>query len=248
MSTQPADIPTQKTVKRGRWAAFNDGLTTTLLVIVEVVGFFAQIALVFFGIEYINGDDKQIADDIDLLLLWCAVGTVYLAGAAMWISLSLRIRSDDPSALRKIIGSALVRWVSLIVTFSSSLVGLTAAVELILVRDDPSHPKLYELTAVWAMLVAWALFQWGYARTYHAHFYRAKGVAPLVFPGTEAPRLSDFAYFAFSNGTSFATNDVTVRTSRMRWMVVWHTTYSFFFNALIIVLTMNTILGGFDSR
>jgi uncharacterized membrane protein len=30
----------------------------------------------------------------------------------------------------------------------------------------------------------------------------------------------------------------------MRWTVVWHTTLAFFFNALIIVLTMNVISNG----
>ncbi len=31
-------------------------------------------------------------------------------------------------------------------------------------------------------------------------------------------------------------------TTRMRWTVLWHTTLGFFFNALIIVLAVNTII------
>ena len=39
-------------------------------------------------------------------------------------------------------------------------------------------------------------------------------------------------------------SDVQVMTTRMRWTVVWHTTFAFFFNALIIALTMNVISNG----
>jgi uncharacterized membrane protein len=35
---------------------------------------------------------------------------------------------------------------------------------------------------------------------------------------------------------------VQVMTTRMRWTVVWHTTLSFFLNAMIIVLAVNTIM------
>lgn len=234
--------PTEDATRRA--LAVPERARSTLLVIIEAIGFFAQIALIGLGIAYIDGEDEAAGGDIATLILWCFLGTVYLAGTALWISLDLRLRPDDAPILRAMVGGRVARWISLGIMFCSSLVGLSAAIELVLIRDDPGHPAVYELAAVWAMLVSWALFHWGYARIYHAYFYRAKGPAPLVFPGTAEPRLSDFAYFAFTNGTSFSTNDVTVRTSRMRWTVVWHTTFSFFFNALIIVLTMNTIVGG----
>ena len=40
-------------------------------------------------------------------------------------------------------------------------------------RDDPDHLAIYELAAVWTMLVSWALFHWGYARVYHGKYLRA---------------------------------------------------------------------------
>src|SRR5690606_1165793 len=105
--------------------------------------------------------------------------------------------------------------------------------------------SVFELVAVWAMLASWAMFHWGYSRIYYAIYHNRESEKPLLFPATEHPRLTDFVYFSFTNGTSFAPSDVIVTTSRMRWTVVWHTTFRFFFNALIIVLTMNTISGGF---
>ena len=61
-------------------------------------------------------------------------------------------------------------------------------------------------------------------------------------PGTERPRLVDFVYFSFTNGTSFAPSDVSIMTTRMRWTVSWHSLAAFFLNALLIVLVINTII------
>lgn len=209
----------------------------------EIVGLVAQIVLVVIGVQYILEGDGDEAES-GRLLLWCLVGTLYLMGTVLWLNIDLRLRGADHPVLRRFVGGTVIRWFSTLVTFSSSLVGLTAAVTLILMRSDPDHLMLYELAAVWAMLVAWALFHWGYARIYHSRYFRASGEPPLVFPRTEEPRLVDFVYFSYTLGTSFAPSDVAVASTRMRWTVVWHTVFSFFFNALIIVLTMNTISGG----
>ena len=44
-------------------------------------------------------------------------------------------------------------------------------------------------------------------------------------------------------GTSFTPNDVETAPP-IRWTVVWHSVLSFFFNGFIIVLALNTIMGG----
>lgn len=220
------------------------GIETAGVFTAEIVGLFAQLALLGIGVQFVFIEDDQIAE-IGLLLIWCTIGTLYLIGTITWMNVDLRMRAHDNRLLRNFVGGPVVRWFSVLVTFSASLVGLTAATTLIVMHGDPDHLKMYELAAVWAMLVSWAMFHWGYARIYHSYFYRAPE-PPLHFPGTEEPRLSDFAYFSFTNGTSFAPSDVQIISSRMRWTVVWHTTFSFFFNALIIVLTMNTIVGGFS--
>ena len=209
----------------------------------EIVGLLAQIALIVTGYGFVIVEDEQVDDEIGRLLLWCLIGTLYVLAMMLWLNVSVRIRDVDHPVLIKILDSGVVRWLSSIFTFLTSLMGLTAAVTLIVIRGgERAGWELYEFAAVWAMLISWAIFHWGYARIYHAKFYRAKGQG-LAFPETPVPRLVDFVYFSFTIGTSFAPSDVAVTTSRMRWSVLWHTVYSFFFNALIIVLTMNTILG-----
>ena len=66
---------------------------------------------------------------------------------------------------------------------------------------------------------------------------------PLVFPYTTNPSLLDFVYVSFMVGTSFTPNDVETAPP-IRWTVVWHSVLSFFFNGFIIVLALNTIMGG----
>lgn len=230
------------TRSKGARAHLRRGNAATI--VVEILGAVMQLALIFAGLSYLFIDDDDVAEH-GRLLIWCFVATLYLAGTVFWLNIDLRVNEGDHHLMKRALRSPLVVIFSGIVTFSSSVVGLSAAVTLIVGRGDPDFFNPYELIAVWAMLASWAMFHWGYARTYHAIYQSREGERPLKFPGTDQPRLIDFVYFAFTNGTSFAPSDVMVCTSRMRWTVVWHTTFSFFFNALIIVLTMNTISGGF---
>ncbi|WP_240422945.1 DUF1345 domain-containing protein [Leucobacter sp. wl10] len=80
----------------------------------------------------------------------------------------------------------------------------------------------------------------GYARIYFSHYHRTPR-PPLELPGTDEPRLVDLT---FINATTLSVSDVRVVNTRMLRTVVWHTTLAFFFNALIIVLTMNVIVNG----
>ena len=222
----------------------NSRRNNAITIIIEALGALVQLVLVYAGLRYLIVDDETLNEQARLLA-WCAIATIYLAGTVFWLNIDLRVNDDDHRFMRRTSRHPLVAVFSAIVTFSSSLVGLSAAVTVIVGPEDPDYFNLYDLVAVWAMLASWAMFHWGYSRIYYAAYHNRQAEKPLIFPGTEHPRLIDFVYFSFINGTSFAPSDVMVATTRMRWTVVWHATFSFFFNALIIVLTMNTISGGF---
>ena len=215
-----------------------------ITIIIEALGALVQLLLVWAGLDYLFVDDVT-ADEQGRLLIWCIIATVYLAGTVFWLNIDLRVNDDDHQFMRRTSRHPIVAIFSSVVTFSSSFVGLSAAVTVIVGTDDPEYFGIFDLIAVWAMLASWAMFHWGYSRIYYAAYHNRQHEKPLIFPETEHPRLIDFVYFSFINGTSFAPSDVMVATTRMRWTVVWHSTFSFFFNALIIVLTMNTISGGF---
>lgn len=210
-------------------------------VLVRTVDLLVQLALIVLGVVLIVFTEDDSAT-IDVLAVWCAVGTLYWLAAVIAVGISVRRGPErTPGWLQHVDTHPVVGIVSTTGTFAASLVGLVAAVEILLLRNDPDWAGWVEPVAVWAMLLSWALFHWGYARIYDRRF-RVSPTPPLVFPGTESPRLVDFVYFSFTNATTFSVSDVIVQTSRMRWTVVWHTTFSFFLNALIIVLAFSTII------
>ncbi|PRI12464.1 DUF1345 domain-containing protein [Leucobacter massiliensis] len=210
----------------------------------EAFGLLLQLLLVGLGWQIIWGSEGELAEDEALLLiLWCLVATLYLGLTLIWLNVLVRLDTPDPAVARLMVGHPITRLLSMAFTFGASLLGLTVALDLITSIGKDIHDPLLEGSAVWAMLLSWVLFNWGYARIYFSRFHRSAR-PPLEFPDTDQPRIVDFAYFAFTNATTFAVSDVRVLDTRMRWTVVWHTTLAFFFNALIIVLTMNVIANG----
>jgi len=211
-------------------------------VIVRGVDLLVQLALIWLGLVIVlaNDDDGTYA----ALVVWCAVGFLYWLASVIAVGVSVkRSRSKAPRWIERFEMSPLVVAVTVTATFVASIVGIVAAIELLVLRNEPGWSGWVEPVGVVAMLLSWALYHWGFARIYDRR-YRVAEVAPLVFPGTESPRLADFVYFAFTNATAFSVSDVQVVTTRMRWTVVWHTTTSFFLNALIIVLAFSTIING----
>ncbi|GAA1612444.1 DUF1345 domain-containing protein [Leucobacter chromiireducens] len=207
----------------------------------EVLGLIMQVLLIWVGWDIVWGTDQ--AFDLIPMLVWCGIASIYLLSTVLSLNILVRINEPDPAATRVLVGHPLTRMLSTITTFGSSLIGLSVATDLITSIGQDLHDPAGEFTAVWAMLLAWAMFNWGYARIYFSRYHRA-ATPPLEFPGTAEPRLVDFVYLAFTNATTFAVSDVKVVNTHMRWTIVWHTTLAFFFNALIIVLTMNVIANG----
>ncbi len=228
------DLQQDRPTRRGRTGA-------ALTVGGEVLGLLAQLLLVWIGANIMWGPEGEIGTI--RLFAWCVVASFYLGATILGLNILVRIDRPDPHVARVLIGHPLTRLLSTLLTFGASALGLTVALDLITSIGLDVHEPFSEFSAVWAMLLSWALFNWGYARIYFSRYHRARK-PPLLFPGTDEPRLADFAYLAFTNSTTFAVSDVQVVDTRMRWTIVWHTTLAFFFNALIIVLTMNVIANG----
>ncbi|MDR5699581.1 DUF1345 domain-containing protein [Agromyces aerolatus] len=215
------------------------GPRDVVALIVESGGLLAQLILLTLGGFFISTEDEDAA--ILALIGWCLVGTLYVFVTVVWMNIEVRGAEAGSRPIRWILTHPLARVLSTVGTFIASFVGLWCAIELIF---NPDWHDGIDIFAVWAMLLAWALFHWGFARIYFARFYRQTDAPPLEFPKTPSPQLADFVYFSFTNGTNFSVSDVVVLDRRMRWTVIWHTTISFFFNALIIVLSINTITSG----
>jgi len=229
-------------------------LSAATLGTVRVVNLVALAVVVVLGLVFVIAADGTEAELV-WLGAWCLVSTLYMLAwiaALGWMSR----RSWHPAPAR-VATRAPSRFVALVTTIASSIIGLSAASELLVLRDDPDLGSTIDFLGVWAMLLAWGYLHWGFAQLYYRLYTRRYGapageagvgeadaaVPAFRFPSTPNPGLLDFVYLAFMVGTSFTPNDVET-TTRVRWTVTWHSVLSFFFNGFIIVLALNTIMSG----
>jgi uncharacterized membrane protein len=123
-----------------------------------------------------------------------------------------------------------------------SLTGLSLAISLLpQVRDIQTAQGLLEAVLnTLGVVTAWGVLHTSYALYYASRYYQSEeSSGGLAFPGEQNLRLLDFAYFAFTIGTSFAVSDVEVTDSKMRRSVLGHQILSFFYNAAILSLAIN---------
>jgi uncharacterized membrane protein len=106
--------------------------------------------------------------------------------------------------------------------------------------------------AVAAVLLAWGLIHALYALHY-AHVYYGDQGGPsgkhggLTFPGGKTPDYLDFVYFSFVIGMTAQVSDVVVTSRRLRRLVLAHSVIAFFFNTIVLALTITliaTMVGG----
>jgi uncharacterized membrane protein len=103
--------------------------------------------------------------------------------------------------------------------------------------------KLAFILNTLGVIAAWAVIHTSYGLYYASRYYRSEeSPGGLEFPGEENPRQLDFAYFAFTIGTSFAVSDVQVTDSTMRQGILGHQILSFFYNTVILGLVINLII------
>jgi uncharacterized membrane protein len=95
--------------------------------------------------------------------------------------------------------------------------------------------------AISSIVLAWLFVAAVFAQHYAHSFYMRPG--QLVFPGTDAPDYWDFTYFAVVLSVACQTSDVSITSSPMRRLVMVHCLVSFFFNVIIIAITVNVVAG-----
>ncbi len=210
---------------------------------IAVSGFIAtvivQIVLIAVGVAFIFSTDLKAA--LVLLVTWCVIGSLYVV--TVWVVLGIASRfaeTDEPPILLEL--GRLSHSLSLASTILVSAVGVVAAVQHIFFLDPRANHDSFLLNAagIWAMVLAWFLLHWGFAKLYLQRFYRSTD-RPLQFPGTETPGILEFAYFAYTVAVSLAVSDVVVRDRALRWRVLCHAVVGFFFNSLIIVTAFGAI-------
>jgi len=114
--------------------------------------------------------------------------------------------------------------------------------ELANMKDASEHVKAlhYGFTAL-TVIGSWLLVGVMYCLHYaHIYYTANKHALPLEFPDEHTqPNYWDFLYFSFTLSVAVQTSDVSVKTRAMRKLVLGHCVLAFFFNLVILGLSVN---------
>lgn len=177
-------------------------------------------------------------------LAWDIGGLVYILLA---LNLMVRFNAEKlrARAARADDGGAVILILILVAILASfaAMAGLAGEV-----KDAPKAEKyLYLGLAALTLFISWLVTQLVFTIHYaHQHYRLAadgtQGTA-LVFPADDKPDYWDFFYFATSIGATSQTSDVAIRSKSMRRLVTLHAVVSFFFNTMVLAITINIAAG-----
>ena len=171
------------------------------------------------------------------------------AGALLFIALVSHMiwRSADGSIRARAFLEDDNQWVLLLFGTGAACASLAAILaELVAVKDLTGADKALHIGLTTVMILsAWTfihlLFALHYAEEYYARPAGAKAGsrAGLRFPGEKEPTYGDFLYYSFVIGCACATADVETVSKMMRRTTMAHGVVAFFFNTIILALTIN---------
>jgi uncharacterized membrane protein len=199
----------------------------------------AVMVLVYFAIPF----EMRMATRA--LLAW-NVGALLFIGLIGWMT----TRSTGESIKAHAALEDENQWVLLVVGTAAACAALAAIVaELGAVKDmagfnKAAHIGLTGLTILSAWTFIHLLFALHYAHEYYVDPDGDPTTEPnarkgLNFPGDEEPTYGDFLYYSFVIGCACATADVNTTSKVMRRTTLAHGVVSFFFNTVILALTIN---------
>lgn len=173
-------------------------------------------------------------------VVWNLGGLTYLALAlrVMWscgadIIRRRAARQDD---------SGIVILSIVLLAIAASFAAIT---ELITTAKSAGAGERLPLLALAAttILVSWLVTQVVFTLHYaHEHYAPPRSDEPvggLLFPQDDHPDYWDFFYFSTSIGATSQTSDVSIRSKVIRRLVTLHAIVSFFFNTMVLALTIN---------
>jgi uncharacterized membrane protein len=129
---------------------------------------------------------------------------------------------------------------------------VTVALELHDAKDMPpdvslGHVGLAAATIICSWFVTHTMFALHYAHGYYLDpdptDDQTADTGGLDIPGCPHPDYWDFLYFSFTIGMTFQTSDVQIKTRSLRRQTLAHSVLSFFFNTVILALSINIAAG-----
>jgi uncharacterized membrane protein len=173
-----------------------------------------------------------------VLIAWDIATVVYLilTYAMMWRAEVEQIRKR---AGEQDEGAYFILVLSVLATFASLL-----AVIFALIGSKQAGGGGAVALAVATILLSWTfvhtIFSFHYAHEYYGE--RGDGrIGGLEFPGDNKPDYRDFLYFSLVIGMTSQVSDVQITSKVIRRVVALHGVLSFFFNLVVLALTVNMV-------
>ncbi len=210
-----------------------NGLLVALRRRVRLIAGLAAMAVAFF---FIPGEMRT---PTRALIAWNVGAWLFLALVAVMMA-----RGSSESVRAHAAEEDENQWALLSIAIVVAAAALAAIVlELGPVKDMTGLRKAEHIGLVAAtILSAWTFTHVMFALHYAGEYYAAgeDGVrAGLRFPDEEAPGWSEFVYQAFVIGCASATADVNATSRSMRRACLAHGVVAFFFNTIILALTID---------
>ena len=138
-------------------------------------------------------------------------------------------------------------FVTTMVLTSAIAVFIAIGSQLVLVKDMTGLNKVGHIALTgMTVLTSWLFTNSLFAIHYAHDFYLSRELRKLdimQFPSTPDPDYWDFLYCALVIGASGQTSDVTFADQRIRRVALLHCSFSFFFNTIVLALTINIAAG-----
>ncbi|MGY4721692.1 DUF1345 domain-containing protein [Naumannella huperziae] len=119
-------------------------------------------------------------------------------------------------------------------------IGSFAGILALLVLNQLPGRHIASVVGLIGVFASWAMLHAMYAECY-ARIYYLDPHGGLDFNDDAAPMFSDFYYFAFTIGMTFAVSDDSVTDNAVRRLVLRHGLLSFLFGALILGAVINLV-------
>jgi uncharacterized membrane protein len=200
----------------------------------------ARRALVCVAIGAVAGVIASVAVEPGLgpLVAWCTAGLI----ALIWV---WRICwPQDPAGTERLAreeSSSRVTDDAIIAACLASIVAVVVA--LVQSRNPSGDPVSVALVilGVLGTMVAWALVNTVYAFKYARMYFLDQGESGFDFKQEKRPTYSDFAYFAFTIGMSYAVSEVEPTSSDTRRKALLHALLSYLFGTVLIAVAINLV-------
>ena len=136
-------------------------------------------------------------------------------------------------------GAAFILPLSIVATFASLV-----AIVFALGGNKQADTATGVILAVVTILLSWAfvhtIFSFHYAHEYYGERHDGK-IGGMQFPGDDSPDYRDFLYFSLVIGMTSQVSDVQITSKVIRRMAALHGVLSFFFNLVVLALTVNMV-------